>query len=152
MVTLTPPQKEDYFLKAAFCRCFPITHRANRKRSLAGLDGCWPKTAPIPLYSDKWQASLWKANPLKRERKLGIIRDKVVLKGQNQQKQQRPDQTSRTIYHLSKWCWQEDRTGLVRGGKREGVQACPVVDNRDLGVDMETAVFHQAGTDRVLEN
>lgn len=71
---MTSPQKEDYFLKAAFCMCFPITHLANRKRSLAGSDGCWPKTAPIPLYSDKWQARLWKPNPLKRERKLGIIR------------------------------------------------------------------------------
>lgn len=28
----------------------------------------------------------------------------------------------------------------MRGGEREGDEACPVVDHRDLGVDMETTV------------
>lgn len=30
------------------------------------------------------------------------------------------------------------RTGWLRGGDREGDEACPVVDHRDHGVDMET--------------
>lgn len=41
---------------------FPITHLANRKESQTGLDA-WPKTAPVPLCSDKWpiskSGSLW---------------------------------------------------------------------------------------------
>lgn len=39
------------------------------------------------------------------------------------------------------------RTGCLRGGDGEGDEACPVVDHRDLGVDMETtAEWPPAGT------
>lgn len=54
---------------------FPITHLANRKESQTGLDACWPKTAPIPLRSDKWptrkSGSLWTRE---RGRELGMIK------------------------------------------------------------------------------
>lgn len=46
-----------------------------------------------------------------------------------------------------------DRTGWLRSGEREADEACPVVDHRDLGVDMETTAERPpAGTDRVSEN
>ena len=39
------------------------------------------------------------------------------------------------------------RTGCLRGGDGEGDEACPAVDHRDLGVDMETtAEWPPAGT------
>ncbi len=45
------------------------------------------------------------------------------------------------------------RTGWLRGGEREGDEACPVVDHWDRGVDMETTAERPpAGTDKVSEN
>lgn len=45
------------------------------------------------------------------------------------------------------------RTGWLRGGEREGDEACPVVDHRDLRVDMETTgEWPPADNDRVSEN
>lgn len=43
------------------------------------------------------------------------------------------------------------RTGSLRGGEREGDEACPIVDHRDLGVDVEaTAALPLTGTENVF--
>jgi len=44
------------------------------------------------------------------------------------------------------------KIGWLRGGEREGDEACPVVDHRDLGVDMQTtAELPLSGSDRDSE-
>lgn len=59
--------KEDCFPASGFCThigcTFPITHLANRKESQTRLD-LWPKTATIPLCSDKWP---WVFGPQEEE-------------------------------------------------------------------------------------
>lgn len=65
------------------------------------------------------------------------------------------------IWPLGQWelpCQRWRKWGLVdlsgwKSGERKGDEECPIVDYRDLGVDMETtAEWPAAGTGRVSEN
>lgn len=78
-----------------------------------------------------------------------------MLKGQDQRGSREQIKTTSTMRIT--FTMEEEvgfsRSGWLGAGERDGDEAWPAVDHRDLGVDMETAAVRPpVGTDRVSEN